>query len=97
MRAHAHVENHIARLKDSGLCRFFFSSFEANANWMAVVMLGADLVRWFQLSSRPASAVVRLTCASTITAITSASIALAQADTSFLDVDAHSLGAYSDI
>ncbi len=49
MRAHAHVENHIARLKDSGLCRFPFSSFAANANWMAVVMLSADLVRWFQL------------------------------------------------
>jgi hypothetical protein len=49
MRAHAHVENHIARLKDSGLCRFPFSSFAANANWMAIVMLGADLVRWFQL------------------------------------------------
>jgi hypothetical protein len=32
MRAHAHVENHIARLKDSGLCRFPFSSFVANAN-----------------------------------------------------------------
>jgi len=25
------------------------SSFAANANWMAVVMLSADLVRWFQL------------------------------------------------
>jgi hypothetical protein len=49
MRQHAHVENHIGRLKDSGLCRFPFSSFEANANWMAVVMLAADLVRWFQL------------------------------------------------
>ena len=49
MRQHAHVENHIARLKDSGLCRFPFSDFEANANWMAVVMLAADLVRWFQL------------------------------------------------
>jgi hypothetical protein len=49
MRQHAHVENHIARLKDSGLCRFPFSNFEANANWMAVVMLAADLVRWFQL------------------------------------------------
>jgi hypothetical protein len=49
MRAHAHVENHIGRLKDSGLCRFPFSSFVANANWMAIVMLGADLVRWFQL------------------------------------------------
>jgi hypothetical protein len=49
MRAHAHVENHIERLKDSGLCRFPFSDFEANANWMAVVLLAADLVRWFQL------------------------------------------------
>jgi Transposase DDE domain group 1 len=49
MRAHAHVENHIERLKDSGLCRFPFSHFEANANWMAIVMLSADLVRWFQL------------------------------------------------
>jgi hypothetical protein len=49
MRAHAHVENHIERLKESGLCRFPFSNFEANANWMAVVLLSADLVRWFQL------------------------------------------------
>ena len=49
MRAHAHVENHIERLKDSGLCRFPFSDFEANANWMTAVMLAADLVRWFQL------------------------------------------------
>jgi hypothetical protein len=49
MRAHAHVEQHIERLKDSGLCRMPFSSFEANANWMMVVMMAADLVRWFQL------------------------------------------------
>jgi len=49
MRAHAHVELHIERLKESGLCRFPFSDFEANANWMAIVMLSADLVRWFQL------------------------------------------------
>jgi len=49
MRAHAHVENHIERLKDSGLCRLPFSDFEANANWMTAVMLSADLVRWFQL------------------------------------------------
>jgi hypothetical protein len=49
MRAHAHVECHIARLKDSGLCRFPFTSFEANANWMMTVALAADLVRWFQL------------------------------------------------
>jgi hypothetical protein len=49
MRAHAHVEQHIERLKDSGLLRFPFASFEANANWMMAVCLGADLVRWFQL------------------------------------------------
>jgi hypothetical protein len=49
MRAHAHVEEHIRRLKDSGLCRFPFTDFEANAVWMATVVLAADLVRWFQL------------------------------------------------
>jgi len=49
MRAHAHVEQHIERLKDSGLTRFPFASFEANAAWMTLVLLAADLVRWFQL------------------------------------------------
>jgi hypothetical protein len=49
MRAHAHVESHIQRLKESGLCRFPFTSFEANANWLMTVALSADLVRWFQL------------------------------------------------
>jgi hypothetical protein len=49
MRAHAHVELHIARLKDSGLLAFPFSDLEANKNWMAAVMMAADLVRWFQL------------------------------------------------
>lgn len=49
MREHAHVESHIQRLKDSGLCRFPFSNFEANTTWMFLVMLAADLVRWFQL------------------------------------------------
>ncbi len=44
MRAHAHVEQHIARLKDSGLLRFPFTSFEANANWMMAVAMAADLV-----------------------------------------------------
>ena len=34
MRAHAHVEQHICRLKDSGLTRFPFTSFEANSNWL---------------------------------------------------------------
>ena len=49
MRAHAHVEGHIARLKDSGLCRFPFSSLEANRTWLFCVTAAADLVRWFQL------------------------------------------------
>ena len=49
MRAHAHVESHIQRLKDSGLCRFPFASFEADTNWLMVVAMSADLVRWFQL------------------------------------------------
>jgi hypothetical protein len=49
MRAHAHVEQHLERLKDSGLCRFPFTSFEANSNWMMTVTMAADLVRWFQL------------------------------------------------
>jgi Transposase DDE domain group 1 len=49
MRAHAPVEDHIARLKDSGLWRFPFSELAANRAWLALVALGADLVRWFQL------------------------------------------------
>jgi hypothetical protein len=49
MRAHAHVELHIQRLKDGGLCRMPFTSFKANANWMMAVTMSADLVRWFQL------------------------------------------------
>jgi hypothetical protein len=49
MRAHAHVELHIGRLKESGLLAFPFSNLEANENWMATVMMAADLVRWFQL------------------------------------------------
>jgi hypothetical protein len=49
MRAHAHVEDHIRRLKDSGLCRFPFRNLDANRAWLAVVCFAADLVRWFQL------------------------------------------------
>ncbi len=33
---HAHVESHIQRLKDWGLCRFF-ASFEANTTWLMTV------------------------------------------------------------
>ena len=49
MRAHAHVEQHIQRLKDSGLCRFPFNDFHANQAWLMTVALAADLLRWFQL------------------------------------------------
>jgi len=49
IRAHAHVEEHISRLKDSGLCRFPISNLEANRNWLMVLAAAADLVRWFQL------------------------------------------------
>lgn len=49
MRAHAHVEDHIRRLKSSGLERFPFTDLDANAAWLAVVCFAADLVRWFQL------------------------------------------------
>jgi hypothetical protein len=49
MRAHAHVEDHIGRLKDSGLERFPFTDFAANQAWLQVVCWAADLVRWFQL------------------------------------------------
>jgi hypothetical protein len=49
MRAHAHVEEHIARLKDSGLCGFPFSDLEANRSWLFCVAAAVDLVRWFQL------------------------------------------------
>ncbi len=53
MRAHAHVEQHIARLKDSGLNRMPFRSFDANQAWLALVCWAADLVRWFQLLCLP--------------------------------------------
>jgi hypothetical protein len=49
MRAHAHVEDHIRRLKASGLLHFPFCDLEANQAWLALVRYGADLVRWFQL------------------------------------------------
>jgi hypothetical protein len=49
MRAHAHVEDHISRLKDSGLLRFPFTELAANQAWLQTVCWAADLVRWFQL------------------------------------------------
>lgn len=49
MRAHARVEDHIRRLKASGLERFPFTDLDANRAWLATVAMAADLVRWFQL------------------------------------------------
>jgi Transposase DDE domain group 1 len=49
MRAHAHVEDHIRRLKDSGAHRFAFVDIDANRAWLAVVCFADALVRWFQL------------------------------------------------
>lgn len=49
MRAHAHVEDHIQRLKDSGLLRFPFTDLDANQAWLQAVCWAADLVRWFQM------------------------------------------------
>ena len=48
MRAHAHVEDDIRRLKDSGAHRFPFTDIDANRAWLAVVCFGDALVRWFQ-------------------------------------------------
>jgi Transposase DDE domain group 1 len=48
MRAHAHVEDHIRRLKDSGAARFPFVDIDANRAWLAVVCFADALVRWFQ-------------------------------------------------
>jgi hypothetical protein len=49
MRAHAHVEDHIRRLKDSGANRFPFTDIDANRAWLATVCFADALVRWFQL------------------------------------------------
>lgn len=48
MRAHAHVEDNIRRLKDSAASRFPFCDFDANSAWLAVVCMADGLVRWFQ-------------------------------------------------
>ena len=49
IRAHARVENTIARLKDSGANRFPFTDLDANRAWLALVTYADALVRWFQL------------------------------------------------
>lgn len=52
-RRHVHVEQHIERLKDSGLERFPFTRFTSNQAWMAIICLSADMLRWFQLCCLP--------------------------------------------
>jgi len=49
MRAHAHVEDHIRRLKSAGLERFPFTDLDANRAWLGLVCFADALVRWFQL------------------------------------------------
>ena len=53
MRAHARVENHIARVKDHGGSRFPFAKFAPNRLWLHIVALADTLVRWFQKLSLP--------------------------------------------
>ena len=48
MRAHANIEDTIARLKDSGLTRMPFSDHDANSAWTNLAALSLALVRWFQ-------------------------------------------------
>jgi hypothetical protein len=48
MRAHAHVEDNIKRLKESGANRFPFTDIDANRAWLTVVCHADALVRWFQ-------------------------------------------------
>ena len=47
-RRHAEVGNRIKNLKDCGLERMPFTSFEANAAWMELTLCAADLVAWCQ-------------------------------------------------
>ena len=49
MRAHAHCEDNVKRLKESGAARFPFCDIDANRAWLAVVCFADALVRWFQL------------------------------------------------
>ena len=53
IRAHTRVENHIARLKDSGAQRFPFTKLDANRAWLQLVTHADALVRWFQTLCLP--------------------------------------------
>jgi hypothetical protein len=47
-RRHGDVENRIKNAKDCGLERMPFTSFDANAAWMEMVLAAADLLVWCQ-------------------------------------------------
>jgi Transposase DDE domain group 1 len=47
-RRHGHVENRIKNLKDTGIERMPFTSFDANAAWMETTLAAADLLVWTQ-------------------------------------------------
>jgi hypothetical protein len=47
-RRHGEVENRIKNAKDCGLERLPFTSFDANAAWMEMVLAAADLLVWCQ-------------------------------------------------
>ena len=48
MRRHAHIEDSIKRLKDSGLARMPFTAWNANQAWTAMCLIALALVTWFQ-------------------------------------------------
>lgn len=48
MRRHARVDDCIDRLKDSGLERMPFTSWNANSAWTAMCLIALALVSWFQ-------------------------------------------------
>lgn len=48
MRHHAHVENSIERLKDSGLARMPFAAWHANRAWTAMCLISLAPLTWFQ-------------------------------------------------
>ena len=47
-RGHGNVENRIKNLKDTGIERMPFTSFDANAAWMEMTLTAADLLVWTQ-------------------------------------------------
>jgi len=47
-RRHGHVENRIKNLKDTGIERMPFTSFAANAAWLELCLIAADLLAWTQ-------------------------------------------------